>query len=438
MDLLVSCAGSPDLYEPERGVYDRIFSRFLHRKRLKSRELKPEHALRKQQNLQEFIRFFRSRSAACLSAAGLLLGGPLLGGCDIKLPSPPPDLFYKFNVLPVGQGPSHLLTLDLNRDGEADIVSANAKNSTLSLMYGKGDGTFRTTENLRVPQEPTSLAAGDLNGDGLLDLAANSRGTHSLTVLMQRADGSFRRLKPHPTGRVPLAVILDDFNADGLLDAAVTLTFDKLEIHIGRGNGTFSKGETYYTGSRSFSGVSGDFNGDGHRDLAVAATSSGASSLRVFWGNGDGTFQKPSRLIEGLMPLAVTARDMNADGKEDLIVGAGQGDNMYLILSNGDGTFQKETAFSGGGGPMSLVAEHFNDDDRMDVAVANSRSSSFSLIIRRPDGRFRYPTRDYVVEGGTPLAITSGDYNDDGMMDIAVASNAVHTVEVYLRRRILQ
>jgi hypothetical protein len=122
----------------------------------------------------------------------------------------------------------------------------------------------------------------------------------------------------------------------------------------------------------------------------------------------------------------------------DLICTSGKGDNMYLFISNGDGTFQKEIAFSGGGGPIALVAEHFNDDDRVDVAVANSRGSTFSLIIRNPNGSFKFPVRDYVVTGGTPLAITSGDYNDDGMMDIAVASNAHHTVEIYLRRRILQ
>ena len=109
---------------------------------------------------------------------------------------------------------------------------------------------------------------------------------------------------------------------------------------------------------------------------------------------------------------------------------------MFLFYSNGDGTFQKEITFSGGGGPFSLVAEHFNDDDYVDVAVANSRSSTFSLIIRNANGHFKFPTRDYVVAGGTPLAITSGDYNDDGMMDVAVASNAQNTVEIYLRRRI--
>jgi hypothetical protein len=82
-----------------------------------------------------------------------------------------------------------------------------------------------------------------------------------------------------------------------------------------------------------------------------------------------------------------------------------------------------------------LTADNFNPDKLKDVAVANSRSSSFSLVTRNANGTFYYPTRDYVVEGGTVLAITSGDYNNSGMSDIAVASNFKNTVEIYLQRR---
>ncbi len=361
-----------------------------------------------------------------------------IAGCDyFKLPSPPPDLFYKYNVLPVGQGPAHLLTADLNRDGEADIVSANAKNSTLTILYGKGDGTFQAPLDIPVPMEPTFLTVADLNQDGIPDLVVNARGANAFVTLLGKGENAFRSPQKHPTGRVPLAVIAEDYNQDGRIDIAVTLTFDKMELYLGNGNGFFKKGETYLTGSRSFSGVSHDFNGDGLPDIALAASSSNASSIRIFWGNGDGTFQKPFVLGKGLVPLALIKKDMNDDGKMDLVCTSGKGDNMYLFISNGDGTFQKEITFSGGGGPISLVAEHFNDDDRVDVAVANSRSSNFSLIVRQPNGLFKFPTRDYVVAGGTPLAITSGDYNDDGMMDIAVASNARNTVEIYLRRRIL-
>ncbi len=371
-----------------------------------------------------------------LSWAGLFCSIFLLSACD--LPQPPPDLFYKFDVMPVGQGPAHLLTADLNMDGEPDLISANTKDSTLTLLYGKGDGSFRAGLNINVAAEPTMTAVGDFNRDGVPDIAVNARGQEMFLVFLGKGKGKFRKPLRTQTGKVPLNIVLGDYNEDGNLDAAVTLTFSKMELYLGTGNGRFKKGETYLTGSRSFSGVTEDFNEDGHLDLALAASSSSASSVRLFIGNGDGTFQKPKRLAEQLVPLAIVSSDMNDDGKTDLVFAAGQGDNMYLLTSNGDGSFQEPIIFSGGGGPFALTTGHFNPDKLKDVAVANSRSSSFSLIIRNPNGTFKFPTRDYVVEGGTPLAITSGDYNHSGMSDIAVASNAKNTIEIYLQRRVFK
>jgi len=126
---------------------------------------------------------------------------------------------------------------------------------------------------------------------------------------------------------------------------------------------------------------------------------------------------------------------MNEDGKFDLVFASGKGDNLYMLHSKGDGTFSEPISFSGGGGPFALTAGNFNPDKLKDIAVANSRSSSFSLVVRNANGSFHYPTRDYIVDGGTVLAITSGDYNHSGMKDIAVASNFKNTVEIYLQRR---
>ena len=66
-------------------------------------------------------------------------------GCKIELPSPPPDLFYKSNVLNVGLGPAHLISVDLNLDGYIDLVSANAKNNTLSILLGNGNTNWYYT-----------------------------------------------------------------------------------------------------------------------------------------------------------------------------------------------------------------------------------------------------------------------------------------------------
>lgn len=373
------------------------------------------------------------RYLAWLGLYGSIL---LLSACD--LPQAPPKLFYKFDIMPVGQGPAHLLTTDLNLDGEPDIVSTNAKNSTLTLLLGKGDGSFHAGQNINVAIEPSMSIVADINRDGIPDIAVNSRGAEMFLVFLGKGNGEFLSPIRTRTGKVPLNIILGDYNEDGKLDAAVTLTFDQMELYLGTGDGFFKKGETYMTGSRSFSGVTEDFNADGHLDIALAASSSSASSVRLFIGNGDGTFQKPKRLAEKLVPLALVASDMNDDGITDLVFAAGQGDNMYLLTSNGDGSFQEPIIFSGGGGPFALTTGHFNPDKLKDVAVANSRSSSFSMIIRNPNGTFKFPTRDYVIEGGTVLAITSGDYNHSGMSDIVVASNAKNTIEIYLQRRVFK
>ena len=369
-----------------------------------------------------------------LSMTALYCAVLFLAACD--LPKPPPDLFYKYDVIPVGKGPAHLLTTDINLDGELDLISTNAKDNTLTLLYGKGNGGFRSGVTINVALEPTMTAVGDFNRDGVPDIAVNARGEEMFLVFLGKGNRKFRKPIRTQTGKVPLNIVLGDYNEDGNLDIAVTLTFSKMELYLGNGSGRFNKGETYLTGSRSFSGTTEDFNSDGHLDIALAASSSGASSIRLFIGNGDGTFQKPKRLAEQLVPLALVASDMNNDGKIDLVFAAGQGDNMYILNSNADGSFKNPIIFSAGGGPFALTTGHFNPDNLKDVAVANSRSSNFSLVIRNPNGTFKFPTRNYVVEGGTPLAITSGDYNHSGMKDIAVASNAKNTVEIYLQRRI--
>ena len=57
-----------------------------------------------------------------------------------------------------------------------------------------------------------------------------------------------------------------------------------------------------------------------------------------------------------------------------------------------------------------MALDDFDDDKQIDVTVANSRSSTFSLITRNPNGSFHFPVRDYVT-GGTPLMLTTGDFN---------------------------
>jgi hypothetical protein len=63
---------------------------------------------------------------------------------------------------------------DLNRDGKPDLVTGNG-GATVSVLLGKGDGTFQPRLDYATGQAPFSVAVADLNRDGKSDLvSANS------------------------------------------------------------------------------------------------------------------------------------------------------------------------------------------------------------------------------------------------------------------------
>ena len=85
----------------------------------------------------------------------------------VTFPHLHPDMLYKFDVISVGKGPAYLLTHDLNLDGEPDLITVNSKNNSLSLLFGKGDGTFHKLRHIRVAEEPTMVTVGDVNRDNI-------------------------------------------------------------------------------------------------------------------------------------------------------------------------------------------------------------------------------------------------------------------------------
>src|SRR5262249_7888813 len=60
---------------------------------------------------------------------------------------------------------------DVNGDGNLDAVAANLGNGVLSVLHGRGDGSFEDPISVPAGPSPTWVAAGDFDGDGIADVA---------------------------------------------------------------------------------------------------------------------------------------------------------------------------------------------------------------------------------------------------------------------------
>src|SRR5262249_18309428 len=113
---------------------------------------------------------------------------------------------------------------DFNDDGNPDlaVTSFFSPNHDVSVFLGNVNGTFHEGKHYPVGALPFSLVAGDFNRDGKLDLVTTNQGSQNLGVslLLGRGDGTFEDEVRFATGPVPDSVFTTDFNGDGRLDLA--------------------------------------------------------------------------------------------------------------------------------------------------------------------------------------------------------------------------
>jgi hypothetical protein len=253
------------------------------------------------------------------------------------------------------------------------------------------------------------------------------------------SDSGFPTFNPNPTPANVNFIATGDFNGDGNLDLVLTMV-DQIIIMLGNGKGSFTQGSPFFAGNvTSVTSVAvGDFNGDGIPDLVVsdyADVAPGSPNLVwVMLGTGNGQFGPPVSFPVDCAPVQVLVADFNQDGHADLVVvGTPVGTaDISVLLGRGDGTFESPMDFASVNavqGAVALTVGDFNGDGIPDLAVLDT---DLSVLLGNGDGTFG-PALDNPT-GNDPVGIATGDFNQDGIMDLVVANNSDATVSILLGR----
>lgn len=336
----------------------------------------------------------------------------------------------------IGGVPRSVTSADFNADGNLDLAVGNLApvggTGSVSVMLGRGDGTFNPKTDFAIGASLLSLTGGDFNGDGKVDLAGSHLETFSVSVLLGNGDGTFGPPIDTSAGTQPSSVVAGDFNQDGRLDlAAANSAFGTVSIFLGNGNGAFGSKSDFPAGAFPLALSIADFNQDGKLDVAVANTIS--NTVSVLLGNGDGTLGSfQSFAADAGLHDAITSDDFNQDGNLDLVLTNRNSNTVSIFPGNGDGTFGARSDFFAGLFPFAVTTGDFDRDGKLDISVALNHGGTDTLSVLPGNGDGTFETKIDFLAGAFPHWLSKGDFNADGKLDLAVANAGSKMISILL------
>jgi hypothetical protein len=346
----------------------------------------------------------------------LAIGNYAFGGVSVLLNTMPAaainPTFAAERTFAAGFTPVSVAVGDFNGDGRPDLAVANATNNTVEVLLNTtapgATLSFAPQHTFAVAGEATKLAVADFNGDGRPDLAVANYSGHTVSVLLNStsagaATPSFAAQQTFATGGSAVELVAADFNGDGRPDlavgnkgsAAVSVLLNTTAANAG--SATFAARQTFAIEGSPAEMVAADFNGDGRPDLAVTNVLTLAmnddNTVSVLLnttpaGAASPSFAGQHTFTTVFEPVSVAVGDFDGDGRPDLAVTSGDGNNTVSVLldttpiATAIPSFAAQQTFVTGPDSFYVAAGDFNRDGRPDLVVANVTTvDSLSVIL---------------------------------------------------------
>jgi hypothetical protein len=352
---------------------------------------------------------------------------PVLQGCGNGLPFPG-DLCYFPQVAINIANARNAAIGDMNGDGHADVAVITAS-SSIVVYVGNGNGPLVQSNIAPALANANYISVGDVDGDGDLDTVTNGIvvNGNAARVSFNNGAGVLATFTDYFTYSGMRDAILADLDEDGDLDLAHSHEFSKkVVVRKNNGLGSFGPQTTYDVDqfTSSLRGViAADMDDDGARDLVV-----GTNTLPVIlYNSGNGTFdgvaEQTVNFGTGNISM-LTVDDYDLDGHLDIAAPRTSQSSFRVVYGLGQRMFDPmwldfpsvlQT-------PTPVISADFDVDGNPDIATANDGTGQIGIF--RGDGAGAFYDAVVFAAKTEAAGITSGDLNEDGVLDIVMTSDA--------------
>lgn len=316
---------------------------------------------------------------------------------------------------------------DLNGDGNLDILLVKGRHWPLisRVLLGDGKGTYPIAYNLcETPYRSYSGRLIDIDRDGDLDVVLSNDAPDPKVIYLNDGKGHFQLGSSfgQPEWETRHVGVVD-LNGDGQRDIIVANRTDKSPtnyICLNQGKGRFDADCIAFSHEAATTITAADFNHDGLIDLAVPNRQGGQSYVYLVSRNAK--FSSLKRVPFGPPDAAIRtaeAVDLNGDSLLDLVA-IGERLGVAVYFGQKGGKFSAGMAIDNGKvTPYALAVGDLNHDGKIDIIVGNVEAPS---TVYFNDGSGRHFTPIHFGDNkGTVYGFAIADLDRDGLLDIAAA-----------------
>jgi len=340
-------------------------------------------------------------------------------------------------VLGAGFVTAQLAAARLDDDLRTDLVALDVAGSIRAYM-GSSDGSMQTkTPNDRgVDGAATLFALGDLDSDGTLDIVLVEEDT-LIEAGAGDGAGAFSEFgtttPPYTDFQTPA---LGNFDESAVfLDLAID---SEAALHIGYADGVpdfppepFNGWFDWPAQDAQIAGFgarsAGDFDGDNHDDVVDIFLIFGFPQVDFHLGDGSGAFTIETRqLAQGAVVGKLIAAQVDAPGTADDVILHLQ-DRLRVYL--GGATIGNGLDTEIGADAVDFAVGDIDGDGTLD-AVACTIEGGGELQLLMGDGTGQFTAAAALPAPGCML-VAVGDFNGDGLGDVAVADGEGISLRVF-------